>query len=420
MLKIKELSKEHFKSLPLFENYKANVDRENGIIRNIVIVQEGLDKDDCYFTKEFLQELLENAQGQTNGVKSRFGHPAMCKTTLGTFIGRYKDFSIIEDEGKQKLIANLHLDEITKKTQVEGQGISYYDYIMDMSENNSDMFGNSIHYHSDADLDEDPSGGVTYPVTIYKDLKSFYASDLVDSPCATDNLFKSSDDFGVQVTSFLDANPQIFELVKEKPELIDNFMKRYENYNSEKKSKKSNFKMSFKNMIKSLMGGKFKDVDVTLADGQVITVVTDAENPKVGDKVVDESGAALPDGEYKLPDGQTSYEVEGGLISEIKSEKEEEGEGAGESEEGKETAPTDDQVKELKDLRQFKEEATSSMKEMATEIKGLKESFTSLAKSVKSKNVVVPAGEDTGKKKETPSSGYDAEKAKEFRESRNK
>lgn len=412
------MSKEHFKSLPLFENHQANVDRENGIIKNIVIVQEGLDKDDCYFTKEFLQELMENAQSQTNGVKSRFGHPNMCKTTLGTFIGRYKDFSIIEEEGKQKLIANLHLDEITKKTQVEGQGISYFDYIMDMSENNSDMFGNSIHYHSDYDLEEDPSGQVTYPVIIYKDLKSFYASDLVDTPCATDNLFKSSEDFGVQVTSFLDANPQIFDLVKEKPELIENFMKRYENYNKEKKSKKSNFKMSLKNMIKSLMGGKFKDIDVTLADGAIITVVTDAEAPKVGDKVVDENGAALANGEYQLPDGQTSYQVEGGVITEIKSEKEEEGtEG---TEEGKDNTLAEDQVKELKELRQFKEDASSLMEDMAKEIKGLKESYTTLAKSVKSKNVEVPTGEDTGKKKETASSGYDPEKAKEIRESRNK
>ena len=416
MVKIKELSKEHFKSIPLFENQSTNVDRENGIIKNIVIVQEGVDKDNGNFTKEFLNELLKAAQEQTQGVKSRFGHPNMCKTTLGTFIGRYKDFSIIEDEGKSKLIANLYLDEITKKTQVEGQGISYFEYLMDMSENNPDMFGNSIHFACDVTFEEKEINDDVIYVETYHSLKSFVASDLVDSPCATDNLFKSSEDFGIQVTSFLDANPQIFELVKEKPELIENFMKRYENYNKEKKSKKSNIKMSIKNVIKSLFGGNFKDVDVTLADGQIITVVTDAEAPKVGDKVIDEGGNVLPNGEYQLPDGQTSYEVEGGVITEIKSEKEDES--TDEADENKETT-SDEQIKELKDLRQFKEDATSIMEDMAKEIKGLKESYSILAKSVKSKDIEVPAGEDTGKKKEV-SGIYDAEKAKEIRESRKK
>ena len=261
------------------------MDRENGVIRNIVIVQEGVDKDNGNFTKEFLQELLDAGQAQTQGLKSRFGHPNMCKTTLGTFIGRYKDFSIIEEEGKSKLIANLYLDEITKKTQVEGQGISYFDYLMDMSENNSDMFGNSIHFSCDVTFEEIGEGEEKQYVETYHSLKGFIASDLVDSPCATDNLFKSSEDLGIQVTAFLDANPQIFGLIKEKPELLQNFMKRYENYNKEK-SKKSNIKMKLNNFLKSILGGNFKDVDVTLADGQVVTVVTDADAPKVGDKLL--------------------------------------------------------------------------------------------------------------------------------------
>lgn len=416
MIKIKELSREHFKSLPLFENQSANVDRENGIIRNVVIVQEGLDKDDCYFTKEFLQELLGNAQEQTNGVKSRFGHPNMCKTSFGSFIGRYKNFSIIDDEGKNKLIADLHLDEITKETQVEGQGISYFDYITKMSETNSDMFGNSIHFHCESSLEDDPSGQVTYPVELYSNLKSFYASDLVDSPCATDNLFKSSEDLGIQVTAFLDANPQVFGLIKEKPELLQNFLKRYENYNKEK-SKKSKLKMSFKNMIKSLMGGKFKDVDVTLSDGQIATVVSDSDQPKAGDKIVDESGSVLADGEYQLPDGETSYVVAGGLIAEIKDSKAtEEGEAPTE-EEGEKDNLTEGQ--ELKELRQFKEDATSTITEMAKEIKGLKESFTTLAKSVKSKTPEVPTVEDKGKGK-TSEGGYNSENLKEFRKNRKK
>lgn len=408
------MSKEHFKSIPLFENQSANVDRENGVIRNIVIVQEGVDKDNGNFTKEFLQELLDAGQAQTQGLKSRFGHPNMCKTTLGTFIGRYKDFSIIEEEGKSKLIANLYLDEITKKTQVEGQGISYFDYLMDMSENNSDMFGNSIHFSCDVTFEEIGEGEEKQYVETYHSLKGFIASDLVDSPCATDNLFKSSEDLGIQVTAFLDANPQIFGLIKEKPELLQNFMKRYENYNKEK-SKKSNIKMKLNNFLKSILGGKFKDVDVTLADGQVVTVVTDAENPQVGDKVIDENGSSLADGEYKLPDGETSYEIEGGVISEIKSEKDDAEDVTEEStEENKE-----ENLKEFKSLlTDFRKEMKESLGTLANEIVEVKKSHATLAKSVKSKSADVPPAEETGKRKVAES--YNSENVKEFRNNRKK
>ena len=65
------------------------------------------------------------------------------------------------------------------------------------------------------------------------------------------------------------------------------------------------------------------DLDLTLANGDIITVVTEAEKPQVGDKVKQKTDGGedaekpLADGEYVLKDESTLV-VEGGAIKEIK------------------------------------------------------------------------------------------------------
>lgn len=194
-----------------------------------LIVQEGIDKDSGYFGTDFLNALVEHGNAQSKGVKSRFGHPNMCKTTLGTFIGRYKNFKTVTENDRLKAIADLHLDPITKKTQVEGQGISYFDYITDMAENNPDMFGNSIHFTGGSEWTGIELEGETKEVEKYS-FGSLVASDLVDSPAATHELFKSSNDFGVLGTQFLDENPEVFKALEDNPQLIDDFFNRYKSY----------------------------------------------------------------------------------------------------------------------------------------------------------------------------------------------
>lgn len=65
------------------------------------------------------------------------------------------------------------------------------------------------------------------------------------------------------------------------------------------------------------------DLDLTLANGDIITVVTESEKPQVGDKVKQKTDGGedaekpLADGEYVLKDESTLV-VEGGAIKEIK------------------------------------------------------------------------------------------------------
>jgi len=58
-------------------------------------------------------------------------------------------------------------------------------------------------------------------------------------------------------------------------------------------------------------------LDLQLADGSLITVVTEAEAPQVGDAVVfTDTGEPVPDGEHQLADG-TVIITKGGVIAEI-------------------------------------------------------------------------------------------------------
>lgn len=318
------MKKQEFRSLPIFsENKHVNVNRETDTINNIVIAQYGKNKNESFFDDKFLEDLVKKGNAQTQGVKARFGHPNMCATSLGTYVGRYSNFRIENRKAK----ADLKLDPITKQTEVEGKGIKMYDYIMTMAESNADMFGNSIVIKGDEYQGEvEYEGGETKMETI-KVLHSLLASDLVDDPAATDSLFSITEDFGVQMTSFLDDNPQIFEAVNDNPNILMDFLDRYEHYYN-RKSLNPNKMNLFKN-LKNKFGSKPEepetfDVDLTLATGDIVTVVTENEQPQEGDAVTDADGNAIADGEHVLADGRTLVTA-GGTISEIR-EKEEEGE----------------------------------------------------------------------------------------------
>ncbi len=361
------MSRKRFKSSAIFSTIaKNNVDKEHGIIRDVVIVQGGIDKERGYFNDEFLNDLVGEGNSQKQGVKSRFGHPNMCSTTLGTFIGRYKNFRLLEDTKKNKVIADLHLDRITKKTQVEGRGISMWDYVLEMALSNPDMFGNSIHFSAQTE-DETIEGE---SVEVYY-LHSFFASDLVDSPAATDNLFKSSSDFGVITTQFLDENPEIFELLRKDNSIVEDFIKRYTTYLKKTKNGKN---MGLLTKIKKTLE-RTKDVELTLADGRIVRVITDGERAKVGDRVTDEDGNELENGDYLLADGSTLV-IENGEITEIKNPEQE-------------NSSQEDTEKSLKELEQVVEI-------LANKIAVIEKNHNTLARSVKSQNYEAPPAEDTG------------------------
>ncbi len=356
------MSKEkHYKSANYFKQDSVS-STSNGVVSNVVIVTEGVDKDLGYFTPEFLDALVAHANAQPKGVKCRFGHPNMCKTTLGSYVGRYKDFR--KEEGK--VLEDLHLSEIAKETQVEGRGISMWDYILGMAKEDSEAFGNSIHFMGGVSYEEKEINGEMKEVDVYE-FESLIASDLVDSPAATDSLFKDSEDLGLMVTSFLDENPEIFKAIEDNPNIIKEFFTKYKFYQKERK-------MNILKQVKKTLGIS-KDIDLTLANGDIVSVITENETPQADDAVVDADGNALADGEHLLPDGGKMV-VEGGKISEMKDGEEEE-----DNEESKEDDTSQKEIAELKEMMQG---IVKENKELKEAVVLLTETVTTLQKSVKS------------------------------------
>ena len=63
------------------------------ILLGVAVVTKGVTHDRRgEFNEESLDTVVSFGNESTFGVKSRFGHPNMSSTALGTFLGRFKNF----------------------------------------------------------------------------------------------------------------------------------------------------------------------------------------------------------------------------------------------------------------------------------------------------------------------------------------
>ena len=201
--------------------FKAQaVDMDKGIIEGVAVITMGEAKGHgVHIDSEFLDAIVEQGNALKQGLKVRFGHPSMSSTALGTFLGREKNFRRVGDVVK----ADLYLSNTAK----ESPNGDIYTYVLEMAQNESDMLGTSIVFTSgdNKKLDGDEKE--------YATLERLLANDVVDDPAANPNgLFSAynKETFAGQVSEFLDIHPEIFELVRSKPEVIESFLERYEEY----------------------------------------------------------------------------------------------------------------------------------------------------------------------------------------------
>ena len=126
-----------FRSLPLRAMPVLSVDREQRIIYGVSAAQavealgHGMTLDG-----RTIAQVVEHGNAARNGVKSRFAHPGLSSDGMGKYLGRLRDF---RQEG-DKAIADLHLAASAFKTPDGDLG----NYIMDMAEDDPDMFGMSM------------------------------------------------------------------------------------------------------------------------------------------------------------------------------------------------------------------------------------------------------------------------------------
>jgi hypothetical protein len=225
------------------------VDVETGTIKGVAIARVGEAKGHGVFLdQEFINEIVrlgnakQNAKGEPSGIKVRFGHPNMCSTALGTFLGRAKNF-YVEGEFAR---ADLFLSRSAK----DAPGGDLFNYVLQLAKTNPDMFGMSIVFEpgQSIKIGED---GIKIPETdpefdsidgnVFTSINKLLAADVVDDPAATDDgIFSAkfgNESFAGMVTEFLDLHPHIYKIVHDNPSVMQEFMARYDEYQTKLKLK---------------------------------------------------------------------------------------------------------------------------------------------------------------------------------------
>lgn len=285
MTKQKWMSTGYLKSKPT-----GRVNREAGIIEGVKVCTEGeAQGHGVNLDADFVKTVVRFGNERKQGLKARFGHPNMCSTSLGTFLGRHKNFrteTTVRDDGSKALtaVADMFMSNEAKETP----NGNLFDYVMGLAENEPDVFGTSIVftpgreyrkteggknayivyqtdddgysiYGSDGnrmlayiDKDGDPIDPKQEPLSkeIYVECESLHACDCVDDPAANDGLFSkfSQETIAGQVTEFLDLNPQVWGAIQANPSIIealsrygkkmDEFTERYQAYRKQKEEGK--------------------------------------------------------------------------------------------------------------------------------------------------------------------------------------
>ncbi len=187
------------------------IDRKNAVIKGFAVVTKGLTKDERgEFDEESLDAVVSLGNQTKLGIKSRFGHPNMSSTALGTFLGRVKNFSRDGDIVR----ADLHID----KTAFDTPDGDLASYVINLAESDPEMFGASMVIYWDAkDRKALEDGSQDLPPLIR--VTKLLSVDVVDDPAAnngffgrsffTDSVLPSS-----EMTAFLDKflnNPDAVE-----------------------------------------------------------------------------------------------------------------------------------------------------------------------------------------------------------------
>lgn len=163
------------------------VDLENDVIFGAKVISIGMaEGHGVEIDKRTLEQVADLGNKIKGGVKSRFGHPNASSTSLGTFLGRAKNFRL---DG-ESVRADIHLDATSHETPSGDLG----GYVMKLAQSDPDAFGTSIVFRGDEEVrlnpdgtrQKDEDGDPLPPLARVEVLK---AVDVVDTPAANRGLF---------------------------------------------------------------------------------------------------------------------------------------------------------------------------------------------------------------------------------------
>lgn len=116
---------------------KSGIDKKNNVIYGFSVITKGEARGHGLEIDETtLDQTIELGAGSSIGIKSRFGHPNMSNSAVGTFLGRAKNFR--RDNGIVR--ADLYFD----KTAFNTPNGDLASYVLGLAESDPDAFGSSI------------------------------------------------------------------------------------------------------------------------------------------------------------------------------------------------------------------------------------------------------------------------------------
>lgn len=247
-----------FKSAPVQSNFAPEqIDAENGIIRDVVMLQEGPAKGHgVWLESEFVKNIIayDKRYFSKTGLKARFGHPGASDNTMGSQLGYFSNFRTREVEMQVT-------ENDTTTTQTALQGIAdlqlldasalsptnpgMREWVLQMAQEAPDFIMSSIVFNGSGyyqrkkgkkvmlEFDEwgdpinyDESLGHVYVEFDPAKAKHHY-TDLVEAGAATDTLFSDTANphlFVAQAREFLNEHPKLKQFVAGNPDKVKAFL----------------------------------------------------------------------------------------------------------------------------------------------------------------------------------------------------
>lgn len=245
----------------------SKVNAETRIISDVILCQVGEAKGHgVHLEQSFIEAGIAYAQKHYSkiGMKCRFGHPAMSNDALGTEVGKFHNFRVVDD----KMVADLHIYASANLSPTHpGAG----DWILSMAEEDPSaimcsivfMPGKKYQYDDEGNKyylkiiytdfgvqwgTEDPNKKFDPSKPVYVELKELWATDLVDEGAATDKLFSATvnpDKFAVIATQFLDEHPKIAEFLGKQPHKLQEFLTKYQSLKTNTEPMKIKFQKAW-------------------------------------------------------------------------------------------------------------------------------------------------------------------------------
>lgn len=234
----------------------ARVDSENGILYDVVMVQEGEAKGHGFHMEaEFISDLVafDRKVFGERGVKARLGHPGMSDNTQGTQMGFFRNIRERKKKGKMQAIGDLHLLEASN---ISPSKPDMRDWVLSMAVEAPDFIMSSIVFRPGRYYQRAKDGkkkyvyeytkvkgddGSEYDKYVYPESSlgkvfiefgqrgEHYNTDLVEDGAATDHLFSNQANphlFVAQLGEWLDDHPDIRTFIQQNPAQVQAFLER--------------------------------------------------------------------------------------------------------------------------------------------------------------------------------------------------